>query len=304
MATPRNNALHRYVLVVLGLLLGTFEFSAVHAAATKPQVISFVGSVPKLYVGRTVGISTKSSSQLAVTVSSLTTNICTVANGVVQGVSSGVCKLAANQAGDLIWKPGKQVIKTLTVLKNSNSITFSLPSSVLSVGGTVTASLTASSGLSARLSSLTTAVCTVSGTQISAVAAGQCRLAGDQSGDATYLSATRVTKSITVSKATQSISFGESPVVTVGKTATLAVTASSGLKVILKTNTPKVCSVSGAIVTGIKLGTCSIQATQAGDSAHYGATSKTLSFSVGAAAAAPVVGIAITKQVGVVDPQK
>jgi hypothetical protein len=46
---------------------------------------------------------------------------------------------------------------------------------------------------------------------------------------------------------------------------TISATASSGLPVIFNSQTPAVCAVSGATVTLVSVGTCTIQATQAGN---------------------------------------
>jgi MBG domain (YGX type) len=64
-----------------------------------------------------------------------------------------------------------------------------------------TVSAAASSGLAVSFSSTTTAVCTVSGTTVTLVAAGTCTIAADQAGDASYNPAPQVTQSFEVAKA-------------------------------------------------------------------------------------------------------
>ncbi len=66
--------------------------------------------------------------------------------------------------------------------------------------------------------------------------------------------------------------FGSSP--------TLTATASSGLDVAFASDTPSVCSVSGTAVSFSDLGTCSITASQSGDSTYHYAETVTQSFTV------------------------
>ena len=76
------------------------------------------------------------------------------------------------------------------------------------VGDSYTVTATgAASGNAVTFSSLTTGVCTVSGSMVTFVAAGGCSVAGDQAGNATYADATQATQSITVAKRPQRITF-------------------------------------------------------------------------------------------------
>jgi hypothetical protein len=63
------------------------------------------------------------------------------------------------------------------------------------------------------------------------------------------------------------------------------VSASSGLTVTLSGQTPGTCSVSGPNVTLLAVGTCTLQATQAGNGTYTAATPVSQSFSIVAATA-------------------
>jgi hypothetical protein len=67
----------------------------------------------------------------------------------------------------------------------SQSITFGTAPGV-AVGGTGTVSATATSGLVVSFSSVTTGICSVSGSTVTGLAAGTCILTANQSGDARY----------------------------------------------------------------------------------------------------------------------
>ena len=81
--------------------------------------------------------------------------------------------------------------------------------------------------------------------------------------------------------ASQTITFASLPSVTLGTSPiTLTATASSGLAVGFASLTPTVCTVSGSKATILASGTCTIQATQAGNSAYTAAPTVSQSFTV------------------------
>jgi hypothetical protein len=143
-----------------------------------------------------------------------------------------------------------------------------------------TISATASSGLAVSLTSTTPGVCTVAGTTVSIVGGGLCSIVASQAGNATYAAAS-VTQGFTVSPASQTIAFPAINDLGVGVIPfTVAATASSGLPVSLASTTGSVCSVSGATVTLLTAGTCTIQATQTGNANYAAAMAVSRSFAV------------------------
>ncbi|MGA2119014.1 MAG: protease pro-enzyme activation domain-containing protein, partial [Bryobacteraceae bacterium] len=139
----------------------------------------------------------------------------------------------------------------------------------------------ASSGLPVSFASETTPVCTVSGSTVTLAAVGICTIQATQSGNGTYAAATPVTQSFQVTQASQTISFGALSKKTVGAAPfTVGATASSGLAVSFASTTTPVCTVSGATVTLVAAGTCTIQATQAGNADYAAALPADQSFAV------------------------
>jgi hypothetical protein len=109
------------------------------------------------------------------------------------------------------------------------------------VGGTTTASATATSKLAVSFSSKTASVCTVSGNAVKGVAAGTCTIAADQAGNASYNAAPQVTQNLTVGgKTSQSISaISFTPAtLAVGGTTTASATATSKLAVSVQLENP------------------------------------------------------------------
>jgi 6-phosphogluconolactonase (cycloisomerase 2 family) len=88
----------------------------------------------------------------------------------------------------------------------------------------------------------------------------------------------------TVNQASQTITFGPLSNQSLGTaSSTLSATASSGLAVNFASTTSSVCTVSGATVTLVAVGTCTIQATQAGNANYAAATPVNQNFQVLAA---------------------
>jgi hypothetical protein len=198
---------------------------------------------------------------------------------VVANFTSGDPVEYANSSGTL---PGGQQVD-----KADQTITFD-PLAARTYGDPpFTVSATASSGLAVTFISQTTGVCTTSGANgatVTIVAAGACTIRATQAGNANYSAATPVDQGFAVDPASQAITFGpladrrfdESP-------PALAATASSGLLVSFASQTPAVCTTggtNGASVTFVTVGTCTIQATQAGNGNYDAATPVVQSFTI------------------------
>jgi hypothetical protein len=137
-----------------------------------------------------------------VTLISNSTDICTISSRAIVVVKFGTCSITASQAGDGTYAPATSVVRTFAIGKISQSITFnSIPTMTLtSADQTISASST--SLLSVRFSSTTPKVCTiVSSNKIKAISAGTCSITASQAGDASYLAAKNVIKSLVIATA-------------------------------------------------------------------------------------------------------
>ncbi len=103
-----------------------------------------------------------------------------------------------------MWDPqavtpnGYQVYSTFVSARSPQTITFLNPDSQPLSNGTVPFTATASSGLSVTVSSLTTSVCNVSGSNITLSGAGVCTITADQAGNTIYATAAQVSQSFIV----------------------------------------------------------------------------------------------------------
>jgi hypothetical protein len=146
--------------------------------------ISFAPST--LAVGGTTTAGATTTAGLTVTFASATPGICTMNGGVFTGVAVGTCFITANQAGDGIRAAAPPVLDFITVSQGSQTISaVSFNPATLSIGGTTTASATATSGYAVSFTSSTPIVCTVSGTNggvVTGVTTGTCAITASQDG--------------------------------------------------------------------------------------------------------------------------
>jgi hypothetical protein len=245
------------------------------------QTITFNALASKTFGVAPFAVTATASSGLAVSFSSLTTPVCTMSGSTVTVVAAGTCTIQAAQAGNVSYNAAPSVSQSFTVAKAAQTITFAALTAKTFGAAPFTVTATASSGLAVSFSSLTTPVCTVSGNTVTIVAGGSCTIDASQPGNANYNAATDVAQSFTVSKAAQTITFNTLSGQTYG-VAPFAVnaTASSGLTVTFISTTTTVCTVSGNTVTIVAVGTCTIQAQQAGNGSYNAATNVNQSFTV------------------------
>jgi sugar lactone lactonase YvrE len=163
--------------------------------------------------------------------------------------------------------------------------------SAQTVNSTVALTATSSSGLTVTFSSTTPSICTISGTTASLLAAGICSIQASQPGSSVYAAAAPVTQNFTVNLAAQTITFLSIPNQVENQSVGVVLTAaaSSALPVSFASDTPSVCTVSGATASLLTAGTYTIEANQAGDGVVY-AAAPTVTQSFGVETVNPVTG--------------
>jgi len=115
------------------------------------------------------------------------------------------------------------------------------------------------------------------------VSAGTCTIQATQGGNANYAAAPAVSQSFKVTPQAQTIAFDPVPNQIIGAApVALNASATSALTIVFTSTTLPVCTVSGANVTLVAIGTCTIQATQPGNATYAAATPVSQSFTVSA----------------------
>jgi hypothetical protein len=146
------------------------------------------------------------------------------------------------------------------------SLTFEFPGGgLVGVPPTVTTvqlKATASSGGPVTFSSNTPKTCSVSGSTLSLLAAGECSVTATQSGYKGYATVSE-SQLFVIPKQPQVIAFPNPGAQPLDSTpVTLAATSSSGRPVTFSSKTPTICSVSGTTMTKLADGLCTVSATQ------------------------------------------
>ena len=261
------------------------SFTVSAAAALTAQTITF-----ELIAAQTFGItpanlSASASSGLAVTLASTTSSVCTVSGNSLTLLAAGNCSVTASQSGNSSYAAAPPVTRSFSVLQGTQTISFAALSDQVLGGGVIAISASSSSGLAVSLISTTPTVCTLSGSNLSLLAAGTCTLTANQAGNANYSSAASVTRSFAVAPTPQTITFAAIADRQLGSAAlSLSATSSASLAISFASSTTAVCSVNGAALTLLAVGNCTITASQDGNASIAAATPVSRTFAVTAAA--------------------
>jgi hypothetical protein len=203
-----------------------------------------------------------------------------ISGSILTITGTGLVTVTASQAGDADYGPATSVSQTIQVSAASQTITFTgLPATATyGAAGPYTLNGTASSGLAVSYG--VSGPASISGSILTITGAGTVTVTASQAGNGNYSAATSVSQTIQVSAASQTITFSAIPAQIVGTPVSLTATASSGLAVGFASLTSSVCTVSGNTATLIQAGTCTIQASQAGNSNFAAAASVSQNISV------------------------
>lgn len=262
------------------------------AGSVQPQAITFAQPADVSISAGTTALTATADSGLTVSFTSTTPAVCTVSGSTVTLAARGTCTINANQPGNAQYAAASTVIRQFEVVGRSQTIDFAQPANADVTGGPIALAATASSGLAVTYGSTTTGVCSVSGSSVSLVAVGICTIVADQPGNATYAAAAPVTRSFAVTDGSGTSGAVSLQLITFPAPAntsvldgpvTLTATTDAGLPVTYTGLTPAVCTVSGATVTVIAVGTCTIDADQPGDATHAAASTVAASFDVSTA---------------------
>jgi hypothetical protein len=260
------------------------------------QAINFA-AITTQTVGTPLTLGATASSGLAVSYAASPSTVCSVSGTSATFVGSGSCTITGSQSGSSSYAAATPVSQTFTV-KTNQSFTLSLSSPAVTIpsggqgatdyiyvapaggfSGAVTLSATLPQGISDAFIQPGNVTST---NALFVLAAGPSVKPGAYvipiSGVSGSLNAS-VNLNVTVTGA-QTITFGAIATQTVGTPLTLAATASSGLAVSYAASPSTVCAVSGAKVTFAGAGTCTITASQSGNTYYSAATSVSQSFTV------------------------
>ncbi|NBV90094.1 MAG: glycosyl hydrolase family protein, partial [Actinobacteria bacterium] len=177
--------------------------------------------------------------------------------------------------------------KSVKPVATKNTITFLTPQP-MQYGQSEMMTIDQAGG-STLLTSLTPLICTVDGFTVSAIKPGTCSLKATNTGDVTYGVATSVTKAFTITKAPNSLDFQTLSDMAVGSPNQSLSSTVTGGTTTYTSITPTICSIVTGAVRALKVGNCTVRASNAGNVYYLPATSitQTISISAGSATSTP-----------------
>ncbi|HEY5849157.1 MAG TPA: DUF4347 domain-containing protein, partial [Lysobacter sp.] len=306
-------------ITVTGLVNGlayTFSVSATNSAGegsasaasnsvtpAAPQMITFgnpgtqnFGTTPTLTASSDAG------GGYPVSFTSSTTGVCTItAGGALTFVTIGNCTINANQAGDSSFLAAPQVSQTFTV----SAVAPGAPTAATATAGDTQASIAFNAPVFTGGATLTGYTVTSNPGGVIGTGAGSPVIVTGLTNGIQYTftvtattsagtgSASAASNSITPAAA-QTITFINPGSQNFGPAPTLSATADSGLTPVFTSSTTGVCTItSGGALTFVSVGSCTINADQAGNGSYLPASRVSQTFSVvGVAPDAPVIGTA------------
>ncbi|AYL95639.1 hypothetical protein HYN43_010195 [Mucilaginibacter celer] len=246
------------------------------------QQISFAALAPKTFGDAAITPGAISSSKLLVDYSSSDTSVAVISAGRIVIKNGGQATITATQAGNDFYNPAPAVSQQLSIGRAAQTITFAALTA--KVFGSVDFALTAfsSSRLPVTYTSSNTAVATVTNGVVHITGAGTATITASQTGNSKYAAATPVSQLLTVSKATQTITFAAITNVKYGSAdIQLNAAASSKLTVsnYVSSNTSVATIVNGRLHV-INAGSVIITANQAGNSNYNAANPVSITVSI------------------------
>ncbi|NYG06775.1 hypothetical protein BJ986_001262 [Phycicoccus badiiscoriae] len=264
-----------------------------------PQAITFTSTAPSsavvgdaYLVAATGGAS---GNPVTFSVDSASASVCSVSSSTVTFDHSGTCIVDADQAGNTNYAAAPQAQQQIAVGQAAQAINFTSTAPTTAVVGD-TYLVAATGGASGNpvtfsVDSASASVCSISSSTVTFDHSGTCVVDADQAGNADYVSASQVQQQIAVGQASQAINFTSTAPSTavVGDTYLVAATGgASGNPVTFSVDaaSASVCSISGSMVTFDHVGTCVVDADQAGNADYVSASQAQQTITVGQAAQA------------------
>ncbi len=203
----------------------------------------------------------------------VTSGACSVnsVTGVITPNNVGLCSVTATRAESMNYVATTSTPQSITVTPGIQTLAFSsfVPSMPV-VNTTYDPTAMSTSGLTPTLTVTTGSgsVCNMVGGTITFVASGLCVITASQAGDSRWQTAANITQTIEVGKLSQAITFPQPALVSLGAPDfTLEAYSSSGLPLSYAVTQGTACSItSSGIVSILSVGTCTIEASQAGNS--------------------------------------
>lgn len=245
-----------------------------------------LSSTSVAYLGNLTLATTGGSGTGTVVYSVSNTSTCSiVGTTLIPSDAGSTCEIMATKVSDSNYNSADTATQTITVTKisqatlsfsNSNALVYGQTMDLLATGGSGGGSITYA------VSNAGTTGCSLSANRLSVTGAGTCAVTAVRASSTNYNASSTATLSITVSKASQTVSFSSTipaePIA--GDTYAVSATASSGLTPTI-TIASGPCSISNNVVTFTSAGNCVISADSSSTNQFLAATTATQTVAIG-----------------------
>lgn len=257
------------------------------------QSITFAQPAGATYLDAPFALGGSASSGLTVAYASSTTDVCTVAGGIVTIVGAGDCTITASQAGNANYNAAADVTQTFTVARAAQAALSMTSASSAVYGQTITLAASGGSGTGALSFSVTSPAgvgrCSLNGTTLTLGNAGSvCKVQATKAQDANYLLTTSAEQTITISQAGQTLAFTSTvptaplPNDTYSPAASSISTVTGSASGVVPTFTVAgACTIAGGVVTFTVTGNCTVTASGASNTNFTAAAAVTQVIAVG-----------------------
>lgn len=268
-------------------------FTSLNALALTPQTIDTSGLPGTIVVGKSETPVFLTSAWLTLTLTSTTPTTCTVSGSSITGVAAGICSITLENPGDAVYAPVSQTVMTfispsfdpplppqiiaLFITSSASTVEYGKAITLSTLGGQGTGGVTFTSNSSN---------CAINGPSLTGKGIGSCIISATKAADSKYAAANAVStfsvlvtkanqQALTATSSSQSVAFGKTLTLnTIGGTVTPSTTGTPD-GIVSYSSSNGNCTISGNILTGAGVGSCTITATKAGD-ANYNPISTTL----------------------------
>ncbi|MBC7614456.1 MAG: T9SS type A sorting domain-containing protein [Pedobacter sp.] len=237
------------------------------------QIITFPAFPPKTPSSAPFAPGATVNSGLPITYTSSDPTVVTIVGGNINVVGLGTATITASQAGNANYNAATDVIRTITIGKAFQSITFPILSAKPLATADFDPGATVNSGLAITYTSSNPAVAIIVAGKIKVIGLGNTIITASQTGDINFNAAADVSRTLFISGTSQIITFAPTTTKTFGlPDFTPDATASSGLELVFSSSNPAVASIFENKVRINGVGTSVITASQFGNETFSGAT--------------------------------
>jgi hypothetical protein len=231
-----------------------------------PQVITFPEIPIKTYGDEAITLLEKTDKGLVINYQSTNTNVATISGNILTLKTPGTSTIIATQGGNNDYLLAPTVERTLTLNKQTQTITFGEIATKRYGDPAFNLPATTDKGLTISYQVINTNVATVVGNTVTIHNSGTTEIIASQAGNDYYYPAVSVNQILTVQKANQSITFADFEAQTYGDPdIELNQYSDAGLEITYTSDNEEVATINGNTIVLHNAGNAQITATQNGN---------------------------------------